>query len=273
MTLDSNLRALASAIGADMKARIVAGAVKTSDIAGALGLSAGSTTATTKSLFTGKTGATWVEVTDTSSGYTLGNRFTAAQASSLTHYRYRPVSHFYDNTPLTLGLYSDEGTLLTSQTWTPTAGTPLDWVSIPLDTPYALAAGSTYRVAVFLPLKGGTCTMNKIDVGWSGYTVSGALAASETGGNGWLQWGSSLTFPASASAGFHAWGVDVVASYQTADPSTGVRIPVIAYYSDATAATATRPTSDPLAAVLWFNNTGTVPPANAVANVDKVFTL
>ena len=249
------------------------GAVTTSNLQAGLGLSSGSTTSATKSLLTGKTGATWVEATDTSSGYTIGNRFTAAQAATLTHFRYRPVSHAYDGTALTFGLYSDAGTLLTQQSWTPTAATPLDWTNIALTTPYQMTAGSTYRVAVFVPLKGGTTYMSKIDVGWSGYSVSGVLTASETGGNGWLQWGSALTFPASASAGLHAWGVDVVASYQTADSSTGVRLPVVAYYSDANAATVARPTSDPLTAVLWFNNTGTATPTAALANIDKVFTL
>lgn len=63
MTLESNLTSLAQAIGADMKARIVVGAVKTSDIQGSLGLNAGSgTTNVTTRALTGING--WEDSTD-----------------------------------------------------------------------------------------------------------------------------------------------------------------------------------------------------------------
>lgn len=275
MTLDSNLRALASAIGADMKARIAAGAVKTSDVQAALGLSAGSGTVnvTTRAL-TGVTGP-WEDATDTVP-YVFGTRFTANADGTVSSLRIYLTTRQYDGRTLTVGLYSDAGALLRQGTKTVSAGDAIGWVDVPLASSVAATKGTAYKAVMHCPLANdNSAHFAKIYAGWANHAPNGVVIASSVGGNGWSSYNATSIRNADTAdtANQNMFGIDV--NLVTAQPSanSGARLPVVAYYDDSNYATAARPTSDPLVAVLWFNSTGVRYPTNALSAVDKVWTL
>lgn len=239
----------------------------------AAGGGGGTTTITTDyHVYDGFTG-TWETGTDTV-GYVIGTRFTVAQAGNITALRYYLSNRAYDGQTIQLGLFPDAGgAAVATKSLLITASTPIGWVDAPLDTPVAVTAGQVFKAATTAPVVGGSSMYATCGAEWTVFSNTGpGVTASQTGGNGWFNYGTStLAAPGTASSGSHAYGVDV--TLQVTSEAAGARRVVSTYYTDTTAATAPRPTSDTDVTVLWFNTTGTALPANAAAGVDKAFTV
>ena len=263
MTLESNLTAAFQAVGADVKALHAKFAPYTG---------AGSSTTTNYSVYDGFT-APWAASIEPAP-YVLGTRFTVAQAGQITKLRYYLATRAYDGTTIQLGLFTDAGESVATTSLSITSAMAIGWVDVTLAAPVNASAGDVYKVACTAPLVGGSSQVGQADAGWTAFSNTGpGLTASLTGGNGWFNYNSStLAAPNTASNWDHAFGVDVVLAVTGGGSGATSQQVVATYYSDATAGTAGRPTTDNKITVLWINTTGTVMPTNALAGVDKVLT-
>lgn len=272
-SLSTDLAALETKV-ANISTGAVSGSITPAALQTSLGLGAGggSTTQVTTRALTGMS-ATW-EVADDTVPYALGIRWTAGSAGSVPSIRAYLVSRVYDGATLTAALYDDSGAELRTGTLKVTSSMPVGWVDIPLASPVTVTKGGVYRAAVQFPLASDSKThFAKLYAGWENYSSTGAIAASSAGGNGWLGYNATtIKFPDLGDQSKNMFGVDVNLSSTVASSNTGARMPVVAYFDDSNAASIARPTSDPLACVLWFNVSGTAKPANALAGVDKVWT-
>ena len=229
---------------------------------------AGPSTTTNYSVYDGFT-APWAAATEPEP-YVLGTRFTVAQAGQITKLRYYLVTRAYDGTTIELGLFTDAGESVATTSLSITSAMAIGWVDVTLAAPVNVSAGAVYKVVCTAPLVGGFSQVGQADAGWTAFSNTGpGLTASQAGGNGWYNYDSStLAAPNTVSNWDNAFGVDVV----LAVTGGGSQQVVATYYSDATAGTAGRPTTDNKITVLWINTTGTVMPTNALAGVDKVLT-
>lgn len=239
-----------------------------------LGLSTGSGTTTVTTRALSGAAVSWEDGSDTVP-FVLGTRFTANADGTIPSLRFYLTTRQYDGETVTVGLYSDDGAQLGTGTEAITSATSIGWVDVPLTSTVTVTEGTVLRAAMHCPLGNDNLShYAQTYAGWSSYSSTGIVLASSTGGNGWYAYNAAtIRNPDTASGDANAYGIDVNYVTQQASTNTGARLPVVAYYDDSNAATVARPTSDPLAAVLWFNSTGTVYPANALPVVDKVWTL